>query len=413
MKVLIVTQYFPPEIGATQNRLHAFAQALAESGADVDVLTEIPNHPAGVIPPKYAGRWRDVSSMDGFRVVRVRVAAAIRKTFWTRLAFYLSFAVMAVANRRKLRNRYNVVLATSPPLPAAAAGLILARWTRARFVLDVRDLWPKAAGALGELQNPWLYRAAEWLERRLYRGASRILVTTRAFVTDLEARGVPASRLVHVPNGARLDVFVPTDEGELRRSLRLDHAFIVTYAGLHGIAQGLEILLEAAARTRRGSRLHFLFIGEGPRKAALQHSASARHLANVTFLPAVPVDVCARYLSASDVLVVPLAPNPVFTMFVPSKLFDSMACARPVVLMVDGEARTILEEAGAGRFVPPGDVDGLIGALEGLERDPALRTEMGARGRQFVEAHYSRAAQSRTVVDIVAGVAKSPEEGRN
>jgi glycosyltransferase involved in cell wall biosynthesis len=413
MKVLIVTQYFPPEIGATQNRLHAFARALADSGADVDVLTEIPNHPAGVIPPEYAGRWLDVSAMDGFRVVRVRFATAVRKTFWTRMSFYLSFVLMSLVGRRKLADRYDVVLATSPPLPAAGAGLILARWTRARFILDVRDLWPTAAGALGELQNRSLYRAAEWLERRLYRAASRILVTTRAFAADLEARGVPASRLLHVPNGARLDLFVPSDQRALRRSLGMENAFVVTYAGLHGIAQGLELLLDAAARMRPGSRTHFLFIGDGPRKAALQQSASARGLTNVTFLPAVPVDACARYLSASDVLLVPLAPHPIFAMFVPSKLFDSMACARPVVLMVDGEARAILEEAGAGRFVRPGDVDGLIETLAALEDDPAQRAEMGTRGRRFVEAYYSRDAQSRMVVDTVAAVAGMSQEGRS
>ena len=269
MRVLLVTQYFPPEIGATQNRLHAFARALVDAGIETDVLTEVPNHPSGLIAAGYRGRWFDERAMDGFRVIRVRVVASPRKTFARRLAFYLSFTLMALAARPRLARRYDVVLATSPPLTAAAAGLALARLTRARFVLDVRDLWPLAAGALGELRQPSLLRAAGWLERRLYAGATRILVTTQAFARNLVSRGVPASRIVHVPNGAHLDVFRPDPSAAGGRGpLGLPPGFLVTYAGLHGIAQGLGVVLDAAGRLA-AEDVRFAFIGEGPVKADL------------------------------------------------------------------------------------------------------------------------------------------------
>jgi glycosyltransferase involved in cell wall biosynthesis len=260
--------------------------------------------------------------------------------------------------------------------------------------------------ALGELRNPLLRRAAERMERWLYRHSSRVLVTTTAFVADLTSRGVPAGHIVHVPNGARLDVFRPDVEtAGVRGPLGLDGHFVVTYAGLHGIAQDLETVLDAAARLAPDNRFRFLFIGDGPRKVALESTARSMGLANVTFMAAVPVETCAAYLAASDVLLVPLAANVLFRMFVPSKLFDGLACGRPVVLMVDGEARAILERSGGGRFVPPGDAAALASTLTAMADHPAGLAEMGARGRTFVETHYSREAQARDVVRTVREVA--------
>ena len=405
MRVLLVSQYYPPEVGATQNRMQSFATALRKAGVDVDVLTELPNHPAGVIPTEFDGRWFDIAQIEGCRVVRVRVATSPKKTYWSRLAFYASFALMALAARPRLARRYDVVLATSPPLPAAGAGWLLARWTRAQFVLDVRDLWPKAAVALGELSQGAAYRAAERLEARLYRDAARILLTTRGFADDLGARGVAAAKLAYVPNGADLDNFSPRAP-TLRDALANGAETLVVYAGLHGIAQDLDTVLSAASQLR-DVRAKFVFLGDGPRKAALVARARELALTNVDFHDAVPVERCADYLSAADLVVVPLAANPLFTMFVPSKLYDAMACARPVLLMVDGEARDILRRAEAGVFVPPGNATALADAIRRLARAPAECRKMGESGRTFVVEHFSREAIGREVVGIVEEVAGS------
>jgi glycosyltransferase involved in cell wall biosynthesis len=409
MNVLVVSQYFHPEVGATQTRMFEFARALADEGHAVDVLTEFPNHPAGIIPASYAGRWIEFDSSLPFRVVRVWVVTSPEKNLRTRLAFYGSFLLMCLAASFRLRGRYDVVAATSPPLPAALAGLLIARLKRAAFVLDVRDLWPLAAGALKELSSPRAYRWAERLEQYLYRNADRITVTTRAFVRHVTAADPRrAGRTVHVPNGTVASLFDPGrgDDG-VRERLGLRDSFVVTYAGLHGVAQDLSTMLCAAERLRTQSGVQFLMIGEGPLKESLKEEAQSRNLTSVRFHEQVPLDRSAYFLNASDVLVVPLVADSVFKMFVPSKLFDAMACAKPVILMVDGEARDLLDEADAGIFVPPGDADKLAEVILALAGDPDRCRAMGERGRAFVLRHYVRSEQARLFATVLRDAVES------
>ena len=407
MRVLLISQYFFPEVGATQTRMMEFARALNEAGHEVDVLTEFPNHPAGVIPDSYKGRWVEFDRSLPFRIVRVWVAASRQKTFRTRLQFYGSFVAMAIAASVRLPRRYDVVAATSPPLPVALAGLVIARLKRAAFVMDVRDLWPLAAGALKELSNPRMYRWAEWLEQRLYRSADRITVTTRAFERHIGAQDARRTgKIVYVPNGTVERVFDPAagDNG-VRARLGLEHRFVVTYAGLHGVAQDLSTVLAAAQILKAHPQVHFLFVGEGPLKDALQAEARQRGLSSVTFHPQVPLEESVWFLNASDALLVPLTADPVFRMFVPSKLFDSMACAKPVLLSVDGEARELLEQADAGVFVPPGSAERLAESILRLAADPSTCDRMGRNGRSYVLKNYRRSEQARQFVSVAAEAA--------
>ena len=292
----------------------------------------------------------------------------------------------------------------------ALAGFVIARLKRAAFVMDVRDLWPLAAGALKELSNPRVYRWAERLEQRLYRSADRITVTTRAFERHIGAQDARrVGKLVYVPNGTVERVFDPAagDNG-VRARLGLEHRFVVTYAGLHGVAQGLSTVLAAAERLKAHPQVHFLFVGEGPLKEALQTEARRRQLSSVTFHSQVPLEESVWYLNASDALLVPLTPDPVFRMFVPSKLFDSMACAKPVLLSVDGEARELLEEAKAGVFVPPGDAERLADSILRLAADPAGCEKMGRNGRDYVLRNYRRSEQARHFAAVVAEAGGRP-----
>lgn len=413
MKVLLLTQYFFPEVGATQTRMYEFARALTEAGHDVTVVAEFPNHPIGVIPPRYAGRWFEDDRSHPFRIVRVRVIASPRKTFYTRIMFYGSFFVMALIAGLRPGDRYDVVVATSPPLPVAAVGLVVSAFKRAAFVMDVRDLWPKAAQALGELSNPRLYRWAEALEQRLYDRADRITATTRRFCRYIADRGIPAAKVIHVPNGTLEAVFSPErGDAGLRQRLGLDGKLVVVFAGLHGIAQDLEMVLDTAVHLRDEDGIAFVFLGEGPRKAALMEAARTQGLDHVRFLPQVPLEESAHYLNLADVVLVPLARDQIFDMFVPSKLFDGLACGKPVLLSVDGEAREILEESGGGLFVPPGDAEALAGAIRHLFRHPEIRKEMGERGRLFVTRHYRRRVQAQRFAEVVADAAGARTERR-
>ena len=410
MHVLFVTQFFTPEVGATQTRIHEFARACVAAGHRVTVLTELPNHPRGTILPDYQGRILTRETLDGFTVLRVWVWTAEIKTFWTRLAFYGTFFALATVRGAFIRGPVDVVFATSPPLPVGLIGWVLARVRRARFVLDIRDLWPAAARALGELDRPALLRAAEGLERFLYRHADRITTVTRGFVRHIAPMLRDAERVEWLPNGTIASVFRPDRiDPSLRNRLGLAGRFVVTFAGNHGIGQGLETVLEAAHLLRGRPDVAFCLIGDGPEKGKLVARAAALELPNVRFLPGVPLAEVTPYLTMSDALLVTLRRHPVFDTFIPSKLFDFLACARPVILMVNGEAREVLEASGNGVWVAPEDSTGLAKAvLELMERPERERQAMGERGRSYVLTHYSRAAQAEHLLQLLDAVRAEP-----
>jgi len=409
VRVLVFTQYYPPEVGATQNRLHFFAAGLARSGHDVTVVCELPNHPSGIIWPGYRRRLWQRSREDGVEVVRVWVMTSPEKTFASRIAFYLTYAGLAFAASQALvGKRHDVVFASSPPLTVGIPAWLYARLRRVPFVLDIRDLWPQIAVDLGEMQNPRAIAMARRLERRLYADAAAITAVTRGFIADLERAGVPRERLALLPNGTMPDVFSPGEaDPALRDSLGLSGKLVVGYFGTHGIAQDLEGVVAAAQRLAGDSRVHFLFVGEGPVKADLIARSHASGLANVTFLPEVPLEQIAAYIRLADVALVPLRPVELFKTFVPSKLFDLLACGLPVVLQVDGEARQILEESGGGWFVPPGDPDALAQAIRSIAGLPdSERHRMGAAGAAFVRRSYLREQQADRLAAILLAATK-------
>ena len=403
MHILFVTQFFTPEVGATQTRIHEFARACVAAGHRVTVLTELPNHPRGTILPEYQGRILTRETLDGFTVLRVWVWTAPIKTFWTRLAFYGTFFALATVRGMLIRGPVDVVFATSPPLPVGLIGWVLARARRARYVLDIRDLWPAAARALGELNRPALLRAAEALEHFLYRHADRITTVTRGFVRHIATSVPDRGRIEWLPNGTIADVFRPDRvDPALRTRLGLTGRFVVTFAGNHGIGQGLGTVLEAADLLRGRPDVTFCLIGDGPQKAELVSRAERMQLTNVRFIPGVPLAEVTPYLTTSDVLLVCLRRHAVFDTFIPSKLFDFLACARPVILMVNGEAREVLEASGNGVWVAPEDSAGLAKViLELMEQPEAERQSMGERGRAYVLKHYSRAAQAERLVALL------------
>lgn len=398
MRILYLSQYFPPEVGATQTRAYEMAQGLLRAGHHVTMLAEVPNHPEGIIRPDYRGKFWVRESLDGMDVIRVWVKTAPVKTFKTRMLFYLSYMLNALlAGLLLARGRYNAIYATSPPLFVGAAALALSYLRRIPLVFEVRDLWPESAVALGELHNPRFIRWATWLEEACYRRARRIVVVTEGMRTRLLERGIPAVKLALIPNGANTELFQPQPAaGQQRRAdLSLQDKFLIVYAGIHGIAQGLETVLYAADRLRARPRVHFLFIGEGPRKAELLALKAELDLPNVTMLAAQPRETMPAYFSAANVALVPLRRLELFKGALPSKIFDAWACACPVLMSIDGEARAVLERAQGGVFFPPEDVGALVSAIEELAADPAACRRMGENGRRFVEAHYSRQAQAR------------------
>ncbi len=408
MRILYLSQYFPPEVGATQTRAYEMARGLVQAGHQVTMVTEVPNHPSGIIPPAYRGKWFERSTLDGIDVLRVWVKASPVKSFRSRMAFYLTYmADGALVGALKARGPFDVVFATSPPLFVGGAGLALHWLKRTPFVFEVRDLWPESAVALGELHNPRAIALATRLEELCYNRASRIVVVTEGIRQRLLARGLPVEKLALIPNGANTDLFQP--QPALGADFRRQHGLqpddlVVVYAGIHGIAQGLETVLHAAQQLRDQPAVRFVMVGEGPVKPDLQRLRADLGLENVTLLPEQPRPSMPAVLSAADVALVPLRKVELFEHAVPSKLFDAWACACPVLLSIDGEARRVLEAANGGLFVPPEDPAALARAISQVAQLPDRGRSLGANGRRFTEEHYSRQAQARQLERLLLTV---------
>ena len=405
MHILYLSQYFPPEVGATQTRAYEMARGLVQAGHRVTMIAEVPNHPSGIVPPEYRGQWVERSTLDGIDVLRVWVKASPVKTFKTRMAFYLSYMADAtLVGALRARGPFDVVYATSPPLFVGAAGLALHRLKRAPLVFEVRDLWPESAVALGELSSP---RAIAWagrLEKLCYNRASRIVVVTEGIRQRLLERGFPAGKLALIPNGANTEMF--RRQPELGARFRAEHglapdAFVAIYAGIHGIAQGLETLLHAADLLRNDPSLRFVLVGEGPVKAELQALRAKLALDNVLMLPEQPRSAMPAILSAADAAIVPLRKLDLFQGALPSKMFDAWACELPLLLSIDGEARRTLEAAQGGLYVPPEDAAALAEAMRSLAAQPDRGRSLGQNGRRYTEQHHSRQAQARALETLL------------
>jgi glycosyltransferase involved in cell wall biosynthesis len=396
VRVLVVSQYFSPEVGATQNRMDSFVDALLEAGHRVTVVCEQPNHPQGVYRPGYGRRpvvtERPSSSLT---IHRLLVAASPKRSAARRMAFYGTFALGALLRCATLA-RHDVLFTSSPPLPGPVAAAWAARLRRTPYVLDVRDLWPAAASALGELTNERAIALLTRLEHSLYRHAAAVTATTRPFCDHVAAIRSDGEA-IHVPNGA-LDAFVARDwpprpaGGEL----------VVGYFGNLGIAQGLDVVLDAAPQLAGTAR--FLLMGDGPRSAELRRVVAERRLENVELAGQVPLDEVGAHMARCDALLVPLAADPIFAQFVPSKLYDSMAVGRTVLLATVGESVRILEAAGAGIAVPPGDGQALAAAIHRLAVEPGLADRLGAAGRAAA-APYARSIQARNLVEVLCAAA--------
>ena len=392
MRVVVASQYYAPEVGATQNRMLSFVDGLREAGHDVVVVCEQPNHPAGIFHAGYGRRPLRRERASRLVVNRVWVLASPRKTTLRRLLFYATFAVGAFLTTLATR-RADVVLVTSPPLPGALGAALAARLRGIPLVVDVRDLWPAAAEALGELSHGRVLRVFEHAERWLYRTAVAVTATTRPFCRHIDA---VAGRAVatHVPNGA-LDDLVARPS----RSVATGSPFRIGYIGNFGIAQGLGIVLDAAEELR-GDDVEFLLVGAGPMEAQLRAAVTARGLANVRLSAPVPPTGVGEVMESCHALLVPLRDHPLLGDFIPSKLYDTMAVGRPAIVAARGEAAEFVTSQGFGLVVAPEDGVGLSTAVRRLAADPDEAAALGALGKAASPA-YSRSAQARALVQLL------------
>jgi colanic acid biosynthesis glycosyl transferase WcaI len=404
MKILYVSQYFPPEMGAPAARAVELSRHWAAAGHDVTILTGFPNHPTGVVPPEYRDKIRrlvvregkDREKKDGVNVVRTWLLPLPNRKAHERMLNYSSFCASAATTGLFLP-RPDVVIATSPQLLVGLSGWWLARWKRVPFVFEVRDLWPESLSAvgMGDSNSP-LHRALAWIAGFLYRHADQIVVVTPAFEDYLvEHWRVPREKISVIENGVETRLFSPepcyAEATNLRRELGAEGKFVVSYIGTMGMAHGLETVIDAAIRLRDSNpEIVFLMVGEGAEKARIIVLAQERGLTNLRFVDQQPREKIPAYICASDVCLVPLKKTELFKTVLPTKMLEFMSCARPVILGVDGQARAILEEANGGLAIEPENVDALVKAILYLAGNRGLAEELGRNGRDFIVRRFSR-----------------------
>ena len=381
-------------MGAPAARVHELSRAWTHGGHDVTVLTAFPHHPTGIIPPAYRGRIMMREQIDGIDVLRTWVYATANKGFFKRTLSYISFMLSAIfLGFPCLGRRYDVVVATSPQFFVAVAGWVISTLLRKPFVFELRDIWPASIVAVGALENPLVIRVLESIEMMLYRRARAICAVADSSVEILRRRGIDPGKVFVVKNGVDLDRFRPREKSAgatVAEEFGLAGKFVCSYIGTIGMAHGLDVVLEAAERTQDDDSLVYLLVGEGARRSELQGKAGARALSKVIFAGQQSRERVADFLAASDAVLVHLKKAELFKHVIPSKIFEIMACARPIIMGVAGEGGRIVEEAGAGIAIEPENTDDFLRAVEELRADGERRRKMGAAGRRYVEANFDR-----------------------
>ncbi|MBC8526124.1 MAG: glycosyltransferase family 4 protein [Candidatus Cloacimonetes bacterium] len=403
MKILYITQYFIPETCAPSNRAYATIKYLSDAGHQVAVLTEMPNHPKGIIYKGYKRKLFCRERIDGFDVLRTWIYTSPKKNFITRILFYSTFMIFGIITALSTWRNYDIIFISSPPLFVGGIGVVLKKlFPKIKFIFEVRDLWPDVAVEIGELSNKTFIDLSTKLAISCYTLSNKIISVTNYFRDEIIKKGIPRNKIDVIRNGTDINNWHKVDFENIfiKYNINIENKFLVIYAGNLGLAQGIDTILYAAKKLKDYSDILFLIIGDGPEKEKLYNIASEHSLKNVIFIEEKPREEISQYLSAAHCGIVPLKRSKVFYGTIPSKLFDYLACELPVLLGVDGEAREILEESKAGLFYKPEDYHDLAEKIIMLKTNSEL-VIMGKRGRKFVEDYYNRKKLSENIEKII------------
>lgn len=392
MKIVILTHYFPPEVGAPQARLGDFARLWAAAGHEVHVVTGMPNHPTGIVPDEYRRRVRCDEEADGYKITRCWLYATPNEGIVKKTLGHLSFMVTSFVLGFRRVGRPDVVVVSSPTFFAIGSAWLLALLKRSKLVIEVRDLWPAIFVELGVLTNRHAIRLLEALELAAYRAADAVVVVSEGFRTHITERGISSDKVHTIRNGVDLERFQPAAEpnAEWRSTLGADNRILSLYIGAHGISQALTTIIDAAA-LMTSDDVHFGLVGDGADRLRVQDHRDELGLTNVTMRTSVPRDEVSEVVASADICLVTLRDIPLFTTFIPSKIFELMGSGKAIVAAVAGETADILRAAGA-IVVPPEDPSALAAAISDLSKDAACRHKMGVQGRKYVEQHFDRTA---------------------
>ena len=393
MKLLILTQYFPPEVGAPQNRLFELAVRLQKLGVDITVLTAMPNYPQMEIYKGYEGINYVYEEIEGLKVHRSSIYVSKSKSIINRLRNYFSFVISSATIGKSKLGNFDFLLCESPPLFLGYSAMRLAKQKKAKLIFNVSDLWPESAEKLGVVNNKLLLKLAYNLEEKLYKRACLVTGQTQGICHNINER-FSEVKTFWLPNGVDLSYYNPSliEAGDWREKNKFSkNDIILLYAGIIGIAQGLEVILNAAKNFKDKPNVKFVFIGSGPEKEKLLQLKKEQQLSNVTFLEAISKKEMPAVLKSSNAAIIPLRKLDLFLGAIPSKIFENLAMEVPIVLGVNGEARQLfIDKGNAGFYFEPENAEELTKVIEKLIEDKEAAKQLGRNGRHFVNEFFNR-----------------------
>lgn len=390
MNILFLSHYFPPEVNAPASRTFEHCRQWVRDGHRVTVVTCAPNHPRGKVYPGYRNKLFVREEKDGITIIRVWTYLTANEGFLKRTLNYVSYMAAAIVAAPFIQ-KADIVISTSPQFFNGLAGYVVSRMKRAPWVLEIRDLWPESILAVGAIKNRFIIHLLEWLELFAYRQADRIVPVTDAFQRYIEGKGIPKEKITVIKNGADLTLYKPvTGTNRLAESLGVQGKFVAAYLGTHGMAHHLETVLHAAQRLREYPDIVLILAGDGAERQRLAALREELGLDNVLMLDQQPKEQMPWLWALSDVSLILLKKSDLFKTVIPSKIFESMAMEKPIILGVEGESADIVRAADAGYCIEPENAEELVNRLIDLYADEALCKKLGANGRIHVSNFYDR-----------------------
>lgn len=364
MKILFLTDNFPPEVNAPASRTFDHCREWAKNGDEVTVITCAPNFPQGKVYPGYKNKFWQEERIEGIRVIRVWSYIVANKGFLKRTLDFISYSVSSFFAGLFVKS--DLIVATSPQFFTALSGRALSFWKRTPWVMEVRDLWPESIKTVGAMKDNAFIRHFEWQEKRCYKSAKKIVVVTDSFRKKLIERGIPSEKIAVVKNGVDRSLFIPQQKDtELISKLKIDGKTVIGYIGTHGMAHKLDFIIQTASKLKdTNPEYHFLFIGNGAEKEKLLKLKVDLMCDNVTMLDSVPKAEVKNYISILDVCLINLRKSDLFTTVIPSKIFENAAMEVPILMGVEGEAKEIVEHYTAGICFEPENEEDFIDKLK-------------------------------------------------
>ena len=403
MKILFLTDNFPPEVNAPATRTYEHAKEWGEAGAEVTIITCNPNFPQGKIYEGYQNKLKQVEYLEGMKVIRVWSYMSANQGFLKRTLDYVSFSVMS--SIIGLFEKADVIIATSPQFFTTWSGWFLSKLKRKPWIFELRDLWPESIATVGAMsKESRLFKFLEKIELGLYRSANFVIPNTPAFKENLFNRGILTDKIYVIPNGANLELFDSSRKNDaLKENLGIKEDFVVGYIGTHGLAHSLDFIIESIAKANF-ENIHFLFIGDGAEKEKVKEIATSNQLKNVTFLDPIPKEQIPDYLAMIDASLVPLKKSDTFKTVIPSKIFEACAMGKPIILGVEGQAKEIIDEFGAGVHFEPENTEEFIQAVNNLKDDEELYNTLSQNALNLAQA-YDRKELAKEMLGIIKQVA--------